>query len=176
MKIAIVANGYLTRGLAPFNKPEWITWGLSRREYEWQREYPARGFDVLFECHDYDWDDDYISFMSKNHVLHPNRTRCKELAQSEGFKSSIAWMLAEAILRGPDEIAVYGFDACVISKEEYWGQIPNIKYFMGLAVGKGIKVYVPEMCSLYETSMYGERKIKLKPGEVVEVFETIDQK
>lgn len=170
MKIAIVANGYLTRGLAPFNNPEWITWGLSGREYEWQREYPARGFQVLFECHDREDSEDYISFMEANNVKKPDVAKCKELAQSEGFKSSIAWMLAEAILRRPDEIAIYGFDACVISKEEYWGQIPNIKYFMGLAVGKGIKVSVPEICSLYETSMYGERKIKLKAGEVLEVL------
>lgn len=158
MKIAIVGNGYLTRGLAPFDDLEWITWGLSGREYEWQKEHPARGFQALFECHDYEWDDDYRSFMSKNHVLHPDRERCKVLAQSEGFKSSIAWMLAEAILRAPDEIAIYGIDACVIQKEEYWGQIPNIKYFMGLAVGRGIKVSVPEVCTLYETSMYGEGK------------------
>ncbi len=159
MKIAIVGNGILTRHLAPFDDLSWTTWGLSLREFEWQNENPPRPFHILWECHDYEGsialDEDYCEFMRNNPIARPHRSLCKDLAGNEGFKSSIAYMIAEAIMSKPTEIALYGIDACVIEKEEYGDQIPNIKYFMGLAVGRGIKVSAPEICELFETSMYG---------------------
>lgn len=156
MKIAIVGNGLLTQNLAPFKDKCWQVWGLCQREYEFQKEFGfPRCFNVLWECHNHDWDTDYISFMEHNFVKRP-RECYKFLEQNEGFKSSLAYMLVEAIILEPDEIALYGFDCCVIKKEEYNDQIPNIKYFMGLAAGKGIKVSAPEICKLFETSMYGK--------------------
>ena len=156
MKIAIVGNGILTQDLAPFKDPDWQVWGLCQRVFEFQREYMVHlGFDVLWECHHRDYEDYYISFMENNDVRRP-RECYKFLEQNEGFKSSLAYMLVEAIILEPDEIALYGFDCCVIKKEEYDDQIPNIKYFMGFAAGKGIKVSAPEICKLFETSMYGK--------------------
>jgi hypothetical protein len=156
MKIAIVGNGILTRNHAPFNDPEWQVWGLSGRIFEYQQKYGfTQGFDVLWECHNRDWDADYFSFMENNCVKLP-RGCYKFIEPNEGFKSSLAYMIVEAILLEPDEIALYGFDCNVIEKEEYGDQIPNIKYFMGLAAGKGIKVSAPPQCQLFETSMYGK--------------------
>jgi len=156
MKIAIVGNGHLTRGHAPFNDPEWQKWGLSLREFEFQHHYGfERRFNVLWECHNEDWNDDYISFMENNHVKRP-RESYKFISPNEGFKSSLAYMIVEAIIAGADEIALYGFDCTIIRKEEYDDQIPNIKYFLGLATGRGIRVSVPEICQLFETSTYGK--------------------
>lgn len=154
MKIAIVGNGPLTRKYAPFGRCE--CWGLSLREFQFQQEYgKARGFNVLWECHDREENEDYISFMEANNVRQPDVAKCKELAGQEGFKSSLSYMIAEAILLEPEEISLYGFDCWAIKKEEYYDQIPNIKYFMGLAVGKGIKVSAPEISELFETANYG---------------------
>jgi len=156
MKIAIVGHGLLTRDQAPFEDLEWQVWGLSLREFQFQQEYDvARPFDVLWECHNYKWEPDYNSFMKRNKVRFP-RNNYRKLAGPEGFKSSLAYMIAEAILLMPAEIALYGFDCSVIKREEYNDQIPNIKYFMGLATGKGIKVSAPEICKLFETSTYGK--------------------
>jgi len=158
LKIAIVGNGILSRDLAPYNDPEWFLWGLSLREYEFQEKYnTARPFNQLWECHDRDHHQHYLKFMEDNSVMYPNREKCKALAGNEGFMSSIAYMLCHAIFVQPEEIALYGIDSCVIEKEEYKDQIPNIKYFMGLAVGKGIKVTAPERCKLFETLTYGEK-------------------
>lgn len=157
MKIAIVGHGILTRYQAPFEYPEWETWGLSFREFQHQQSSGRPyGFDVLWECHNYEWENDYISFMENNNVRFP-RECYKFLEQNEGFKSSLAYMIVEAILLQPDEIALYGFDCCVMEEKEYFDQIPNIKYFMGMAVGKGIKVSAPEICKLFETSNYGKQ-------------------
>jgi len=156
LKIAIVGNGIITRDWAPFHASDWQVWGLCLREFQYQQENGfARDFNILWECHNYEWDDDYISFMENNNVQKP-RDCYKFLEPNEGFKSSLAYMLAEAILLEPDEIALFGFDCIVIERREYDEQIPNIKYFMGLAAGKGIKVSAPEICRLYETSTYGK--------------------
>ncbi len=155
LKIAIVGHGLLTRDRAPFQDSEWDVWGLSYREFEFQRAYAmGRPFDVLWECHSYYWEPDYKLFMKNNKVRFP-RENYESLAGMEGFKCSLSYMIAEAILLEPEEIVLYGIDCCVMKKQEYYDQIPNIKYFMGVATGRGIKVSAPEICELFETSNYG---------------------
>lgn len=156
MRICIVGHGPLTRKYAPFN--DWICWGLCFREYQYQELYgKLRGFDVLWECHDREEEEDYISFMVANNVRRPDVEKCKELAGPEGFKSSLAYMIAEAILEEPDEISLYGFDCWAIKKEEYYVQIPNIKFMLGLAVGRGVKVSAPAISELFDETTYGQK-------------------
>lgn len=156
MKIAIVGNGPLTRGLAPFGT-DWEVWGLAFREFEYRTHYgKPRAYTSLWECHEVLHSLDYMEFMKTNNVVWPDKEECRILAGDEGFKSSLAYMMAEAILKKPDEMALYGFDCCIIKKKEYDDQIPNIKYFLGLAIGRGIKVIVPPQSDLFETDYYGE--------------------
>ena len=156
LKIAIVGHGLLTRDRAPFHDHHWKVWGLSFRDFEFRQQYGyARNFDALWECHRYKWSPNYILFMKNNKVRFP-RENYENLAGPEGFKCSLSYMIAEAILLGPEEIALYGVDCCVMEKQEYYDQIPNIKYFMGVATGRGIKVSAPEICELFETENYGK--------------------
>lgn len=70
------------------------------------------------------------------------------------FTNSISWMIAQAIHEGATEIHVYGVD--MAQGSEYAAQRPSCEYFLGLAAGRGIKVYVPPQSDLLKTSaMYG---------------------
>lgn len=70
------------------------------------------------------------------------------------FTNSISWMIAHAIMENAEEIHIYGVDMAQTS--EYGSQRPSCEYFLGLAVGLGIKVYVPPTSDLLKvTAMYG---------------------
>lgn len=70
------------------------------------------------------------------------------------FTNSISWMLALAIHEGFEEIHVYGVDMAVDS--EYHFQRPSCEYFLGIARGMGIKVYIPDTADLLKVRhLYG---------------------
>lgn len=62
------------------------------------------------------------------------------------LESSIAYMVALAILEGVDRIAIFGVD--LHCESEYAYQRPNLEYLIGLARGRGIKVYIPPQSQL----------------------------
>jgi hypothetical protein len=62
------------------------------------------------------------------------------------FTNSVAYMLAMAISEGYEEIHLYGVEMSVSS--EYILERPSVEYFVGLARGMGIKVYIPEISTL----------------------------
>ena len=66
------------------------------------------------------------------------------------FTNSISWEIAMAIYEGFEEIHVYGVD--MAQDDEYRDQRPSCEYFIGLARGAGIKVYVPEKSDLLHTN------------------------
>jgi hypothetical protein len=64
------------------------------------------------------------------------------------LESSIAYMVAQALLelKPVDRIAIFGVD--LHCESEYAYQRPNLEYLIGLARGKGIKVYIPPQSAL----------------------------
>ncbi len=62
------------------------------------------------------------------------------------LESSIAYMLALAIYEKVDRVAIFGVD--LHCETEYAYQRPNLEYLIGLARGKGIKVYIPPQSTL----------------------------
>lgn len=63
-----------------------------------------------------------------------------------GFDSSLAYMLALAILKAPQKIGIWGAD--MASTEEYAHQRDNFLEMIGFARGRGIEVYLPETSQL----------------------------
>lgn len=80
---------------------------------------------------------------------------------SKGYlTNTISYMLALAILEGYEEIGIWGVDMAVSSelrgKNEYSWQRPSCEFFLGIAVGMGIKVYIPPTADLLKTRhLYG---------------------
>lgn len=69
------------------------------------------------------------------------------------FTSTAAFMLALAIYEGFDEIHLVGIDAD--SDTEYSYQKPGIEFWIGVALGRGIRVIIQEECNLCTAPIYG---------------------
>jgi hypothetical protein len=70
--------------------------------------------------------------------------------------SSIDYMLALAVLEGYDEIRVYGINHATTT--EFTHQRPACEYWLGVAMGRGIRVVVPEDCPLLQAPLYGPKR------------------
>ena len=79
------------------------------------------------------------------------------------FTNSVSYMIALAIMEKYEEIHIYGVDMAVIGADtlnpeanEYTYQRPSCEYFLGLAKGLGIKIYLPQESDLLKTRfLYG---------------------
>ena len=93
------------------------------------------------------------------------------------FNNSISPMIAlavyESLTKGTfKEIHVYGVDMAL--KKEYREQKPSCEYFIGFAMGAGIKIYIPSESDLLKTgALYGfeevtdmEKKFRRKDEEL----------
>jgi hypothetical protein len=69
--------------------------------------------------------------------------------------NSISYQLALAIMEGFKEIHLYGVDMAVSSpfdtSNEYAWQRPSCEFFLGLAAGMGIKIFIPETSDLLKS-------------------------
>ena len=57
------------------------------------------------------------------------------------WTSSVAWMIAMAILQKPKAIGLWGVD--MAAQEEYHSQRPGCQHFLGIAMQRGIDVIIP---------------------------------
>ena len=84
----------------------------------------------------------------------PREAILARFGQDAYFTNSISWMIALAMLEGMTHIEVYGVD--MSTPDEYRTQRPNVEYWLGLAMGAGIKVKVAETSDLLKsTHEYG---------------------
>jgi hypothetical protein len=175
VKIAILGSAESTRDLAPFDNPEWTIWGLAWRFYDHPR------MDAVFEVHDeYQWSrytktELYSAWLKDPKDAEGNKVDVYLLPQVQArykkciaypteaaidlmgrnyFTSSFSYMLALALLKEPEEIAIYGVDLVV--GEEYEYQRPAAEFLLGMARAKGIKITIPPSSSLLKSSfVYG---------------------
>lgn len=72
------------------------------------------------------------------------------------FSNTIAYMIALAVYEGYERIRLYGVDMAL---EEYKREMPSVEFWLGVAVGQGIKVEIGQGSSLFKTKTgrrYGE--------------------
>ncbi len=105
-------------------------------------------------------------YMQQLHPLVPNAIQFPFAAMVQAFGSyftnSISWQIALGIAEGFKELHVYGVDMAVDT--EYFWQRPSCEYFLGMAVGKGIKVFIPDTCDLMKTRfLYGAQEVQELP-------------
>jgi hypothetical protein len=77
---------------------------------------------------------------NKNFIINDNHSGFSD------YSNQISWMIALAIYLGYKEIMVYGVDMAQTS--EYAFQRASCQFFIGLAAGKNIKIYIPKTCEL----------------------------
>lgn len=77
----------------------------------------------------------------------------KGIAGARYFTNSISYFIAYAIYLGFEEISIFGVDMATSS--EYQAQRPSCEYWLALAEGMGIKVYIPKTSDLLKcTQLY----------------------
>lgn len=172
-KVAIVGFADGHRHLAPFKDPEFEIWGLNRlhavQEGRWDR---------WFEIHDVGLylgektenqgqvDAQHLEFFRTfpgpiylrpqdiGRVLCPSAQPYPIHAVlrdfPDYFNNSISWMLALAIAMRFKEIHIYGVDMAQdqLFSAEYRQQRPSVELFLGIAMGRGIKIYKPPGCDI----------------------------
>ena len=56
------------------------------------------------------------------------------------FTNTICYMIAYALLQGAEEISTYGINQA--SSSEYFYEKPGVEYWLGIALGKGVKITI----------------------------------
>jgi hypothetical protein len=69
------------------------------------------------------------------------------------FNSSFDYMVALALLQRYERIEVYGFD--MAGDNEYSLQKPSAEFWLGVAAGRGVEIYLPEQSKLLSGNLYG---------------------
>ena len=80
--------------------------------------------------------------------------------------SSIDYMMALAIAEGVDEIKLYGVN--MATSTEFLHQRPSCEFWMGIAMGRGIKVTLPEDSPMLQAPLYGPSKRQFIDRQVIE--------
>ena len=164
-KVAIVGFADGHRHLAPFDNPEFEIWGLNRLH----AALPGR-YDRWLEIHDIGMylgdkgqpvDTEHLEFLRSfagpvylrpqdmGRVMCPSAVPFPVASALRDFGSyftnSVSYMLALGIAMQFKEIHLYGVDMAVdqLFTAEYRQQRPSCEYFMGIAIGRGIKIYKP---------------------------------
>lgn len=154
MRVAIVGGAPSSEMAAPFHDQTWNTWVLGNRHHKYPR------FDRVFEIHEDrsengdGYDEQLLALpcpivAGANFPDGANVERFDYDATAPFFfgrlylTSSPAYMLAQAIIGKVEEIAVYGCDMAVDDAEYFW-QRSCVEAWIGVAIGRGIKVTIPD--------------------------------
>lgn len=178
-KVAIVGFCDNTRHLAPWTDPTYEIWGMNQG----YRFFPRRA-DRWFEMHLPEWTPDarepeYAKWLSeqaipvycleqREDIPASIRYPLQEVINGPGcgldyFTSTVAYALGLAILEGFEEIDIFGIDLVV--EEEYFYQKACVEFWVGMALGRGVNVYIPKACALLKQShRYGYEIADMKMG------------
>jgi hypothetical protein len=94
-------------------------------------------------------------------VAYPLREVCAKFfknfrrgdAKIKYFTSTLAYEMGIALLEGFERIELYGFE--MASNDEYLEQKGCAEFWVGLAMGLGVEVYVPPHCIMMWSNLYG---------------------
>ena len=176
-KLAIVGWAATSRDQAPFGDEQFDIWGCN----ELGMVLPDRRWDVWFNLHK------AVEILPDNRKWLAAQTVPVILLEPvEGvpngiifpfdlvferfgryFTNSIAFQIALAIMEGYRTIHIYGVDMALDSEYQY--QRPCCEYFIGLARGMGIDLFIPEQSDLLKTPyIYGLEQPIMEEGFIRE--------
>ena len=83
------------------------------------------------------------------------------------FRNQVAWMVALALIEGVDTIGLWGIEYG--TRSEYQIQRGSCEYWLGLLDGRGVKVVLPEQCTLLNDPrrLYGYESHDAETGKRV---------
>ena len=160
LKVAILgtASGWVD---APFTDPAWEVWVCNRAGLK------MTPFHRLFEIHknlDYESRAAKEKYLAALKDIEPpkqvvsivpldspanvviDRAALFEKYGSIWFASSFGYMIAQALEEGAEEIGFWGVE--MEGREEYVVQFSGVRHFIEIARERGVKVHLPDRCSL----------------------------
>jgi hypothetical protein len=162
MKIAIVGGSPSTQMMAPFDDTEYDIWVLGNQMQQYEGKRVSRIFEIHDDLSEHDaryaqWLVDFGIPMivgdkfpiTAKHISVFDKKMARDILPF--FSSSPAYMMAQAIIEGVDEIQIYGVDMAV-DDHEYFKQRPDMYAWITCAKERGIKVFIPEQSSLYRSN------------------------
>lgn len=187
-KIALYGSHPSTLMDAPWGDPSWEHWGHSS-----SRSWYRRPMDRYFDLHPKAcWTmygkkhQSYLKWLKRNTVpiymqeqweevpaavKYPKGQILQEFGGSRPyFTNHVAWMIALAMTEGVTHIGLWGINYS--SESEYARQRGSAEYWLGRAEERGIRVVLPEQCSLLREPalLYGYESHDLKTGQLKEEF------
>lgn len=199
LKAAIVGTAPSSRDLAPFTDESWEIWGVSNvygQIPKWDRWFELHNLESRKNEQEYPGHYDWLKkqttpvYMQQRHEEIPASVEYpkQEILDEFGgyFTNSVSYMIALAIHEGATEIGIYGVDMAINDvggHSEYAHQRPSCEYFIGLAVGRGIKVDIPRESDLlkvgrlyaYETAGVFALKARVRMKELQKRIAKADQ-
>lgn len=179
--VCIVGFAEATRGLANSEPKEVEIWGLNLAH-----QFLTR-WDRWFQIHPKDWqgreagptgyfgrDPEHLKFLQSCGVPVYTREVMPEIptsiaypfddvVKSQGaryFTSSVSYMLALALHEKVDEIKLYGIN--LSATMEYHYQRACVEFWLGKALGQGVKVTLPNNCPLLHAPLYAREEDALQ--------------
>ncbi len=181
-KVAIIGFASNTLHLIPWNDPEFELWGMNQGHLN----FPRRA-ERWFEMHQPEAtadirDPNYINWLRQAQIPvymiqaydeYPCSIRYPiedaiRLAGRDYFMSSVSYMMALAIMEGFQEIHLYGINLAI--GDEYFYEKPNAEWWIGLAQGMGIKVYVPQASALLKQYRRYGYHVDARPHQSLKVL------
>ena len=187
-KVAIFGSHGSSLTDAPWDDPSWEKWGHAS-----SRSYYPRTMDRLFDLHPratwtrkgkngsayLEWlaHNTVPLYMQKRHpdvpasIEFPRRRILAEYGDPRPyFTNHVAWMIALAMTEGVSTIGLWGINYS--ARSEYAMQRGCCEYWLGRAAAAGIKVILPEQCSLLgePAGLYGYDSHDETTGKLVEGY------
>lgn len=167
-KVAIVGFSESSRHLAPFDDDEWEVWAMNQlyrhlpRATRWWEMHQRKDF-----LADQVPGTDYLKWLQECPIPIYMVEKFEDIPNAVSFPiedmvtlfgdyfySTISYMFALAIAEGFEEISIWGIDLAHDTEYEY--QKPSAEYFLGVAIGQGIKVTIaPQSALLRGMYRYG---------------------
>ncbi len=180
-KLAIVGAEPKTRDKAPYDDPSYDIWFIS----DWANSDWAKRFTASIEIHlpkiyeNHPRDPKYYEYLKNTTTPVYMQNVDKNIPASVEFpledvkklvdnmkilgrgvsvwNSSVSYLLSLAIVKGYEEIDVYGVE--MSNSSEYHSQQPIFAFWVGYAAGKGIKLNINCTLGLFDQPYYGYQDI-----------------
>lgn len=164
MKVAMVGAAKSSQMDAPFDDEEWEIWVLGNQITDYRGKRVSR----IFELHDNleEHDPRYPQYLkdlgikmvvgdkfplSGDHIEIYPYEEADNLIGHHYQTSSASYMAAYAILYGCTDLAVYGINMAV-NNHEYFKQKSCFEMWLGFAMGRGIRVSIPDSSPILKSN------------------------
>jgi len=180
--LALVGMGPTSCSLAPFDDEDVEIWGLNeshafpwmKRATGWFQLHPRKSFEREVACREVRGHFDWLKqshkipiYMQFKHNDIPDSVEYplydiiaeffKDVRKGDErvkyFTSTFAFMMALGIYRGFERFEVYGFE--MAGGDEYVPQRACAEFWVGMALGRGVEIYLPNNSQLLFGPLYG---------------------